>query len=58
MATPMVHWHIWIDPDGNRWETIYPTWQVAFHYMGVAVKVEGTKLSCYQRLPDGVAPTA
>lgn len=60
----MIHWNIWTDADGRRHQEQRPSWQEAFRFMddmvSVAPDANGNRprVICYQRLPEGVAPTA
>lgn len=59
----IVHWTFFTD-DRGRWRITQPTWQEAFRFMDSLVAQtddEGCPIFrevCYQRLPEGVAPTA
>lgn len=60
----MIHWNIWTDANGVRHEAQRDSWQIAFQFMDALVATtnpDGTpryRQVCYQRLPEGVAPTA
>lgn len=59
----MIHWTIWTD-DSGRWRSQKPSWREAFEFMDTLVALtddHGNSLFrevCYQRLPEGVVPTA
>lgn len=57
----MVHWNIWTTKaDGVKHHRRQPSWQSAFRFMDDLVDDPGERFTsvCYQRLPEGVWPTA